>query len=143
MAKKVDNKHYALFEEKAKEMKIEYPVVVLYNDGGMEAYFENGIRFYLKVSDSVISFVKQKWKHSNGESTIDEYEYYIKRLLYTHTLSDAESFNELYDKFSRVSDELQNIAFEHSFEAADDANFNGFYKKKKIDEPKKEEDHPF
>lgn len=143
MTKKKYEPTLELFQEKINEINIEYPVVVEYNDGGMEAYFENGVRFYLKVSFKSITFLKMKWSSSNNESSKEEYSYYIKRLIYTHKIGTAEGFNELYEKFQKVSDELDNISFEHSFEAAvPEENFNGLLKKKNIDD-KKEEEHPF
>jgi hypothetical protein len=132
-----------LFQEEVNKIEIKYPVVIKYNDGGMEAYQENGVQLFIKVSGDKIAFLKRKWGDPHQGNSKQEYEYFIKRLLYTHTLSDEEQFNLLYDKFNSVNELLDTTVFEHEFEQIETEQNISALIKKKNEQPGQEENHPF
>ena len=119
MAKKREKFQSAeLFERMLSEIPIEYPVVVKYEDLGMEAFFENGVRFYIKIIDGNISYVKSKFFSYYGDkskSDREQYDWNIRRLLHTNLTGTIQEFNDLVDRFSEENTKLDTLAFEHIF----------------------------
>jgi len=139
-----------LFEKILLEIEINYPVVLKYDDGGFEAFFENGVRFFIKIIDGNICYTKSKFIQYNGDSSKgarEQYEWNIRRLLHTHQAGTIEDFNNIVDNFSKENEKLDDLAFEHAFMVEQEENTNGVIKRKNQiikDEPKQpEEDHPF
>jgi len=145
LAKRKQFQSQELFEKILQDIPIEYPVVIKYTDGGTEAFFENGVRFYIKIVDGNISYVKSKFTNYFGDkekTEREQYEWNIRRLLYTHNLGTVDEFNVIVDRFSEENVKLDSLAFEHIF-VIEQEEKSIVKVKEPIKDDKAEEDYPF
>ena len=154
---------YELFEEKVDEIKFTWPAVIIFKNGSIEAFNENGTWIHIRAEEGSVFFSKGKINTkvnpvAQNQDPKYHYEWYIKRLALTHSFGTIEDFNAVYERYNKVCDELDLLSFEHSFEAAGETNIDGLVKKIIpivetiqssdptiiINDGKiKEEDHPF